>query len=71
MVNLDLAYLKDWSKRWLVKFNQNKTEIMVFSSRDTKFYFNFDFEGASLRPVIPSAMSFINTKNNNGSKTDP
>jgi hypothetical protein len=51
MVNLDLAYLKDWSKRWLVKFNQNKTEIMVFSSRDTKFYFNFDFEGASLRDV--------------------
>jgi hypothetical protein len=31
MVNLDLAYLKDWSKRWLVKFNQNKAEIMVFS----------------------------------------
>jgi hypothetical protein len=28
MVNLDLAYLKDWSKRCLVKFNQNK--IMVF-----------------------------------------
>jgi hypothetical protein len=24
---------------------------MVFSSRDTKFYFNFDFEGASLRDV--------------------
>jgi hypothetical protein len=47
MVNLDLAYLKDWSKRWLVKFNQNK--IMVFSSRDTKLYFNFDFEGAPLR----------------------
>ena len=38
MVNLDLA----WPKRWLVKFNQNKTEIMVFSSRDTKLYFNFD-----------------------------
>ena len=47
MVNLDLAYLKDWSKRWLVKFNQNT--IMVFSSRDTKLYFNFDFEGAPLR----------------------
>jgi hypothetical protein len=28
-----------------------KTEIMVFSSRDTKLYFNFDFEGASLRDV--------------------
>ena len=53
VVNLDLAYLKDWSKRWLVKFNQNKkkNEIMVFSSRDTKLYFNFDFEGASLRDV--------------------
>ena len=49
MVNLDLAYLKDWAKRWLVKFNQNT--IMVFSSRDTKLYFNFDFEGASLRDV--------------------
>jgi hypothetical protein len=31
LVNLDLAYLNDWSKRWLVKFNQNKTEIMVIS----------------------------------------
>ena len=51
MVNLDLAYLKDWSKRWLVKFNQNKTQIMVFSARKTKLYFNFDFEGASLRDV--------------------
>ena len=31
LVNLDLAYLNDWSKRWLVKFNQNKTEIKVIS----------------------------------------
>ena len=38
-------------KTWLVKFNQNKTEIMVFSTRDTQFYFNFDFKGASLRDV--------------------
>jgi hypothetical protein len=41
----------DWSKRWLVKFNQNKTEIMVFRARETKLYFNFDFEGASLTDV--------------------
>jgi hypothetical protein len=47
MVNLDLAYLKDWSKRWLVKFNQNKTEIMVFSTRETKLYFNFDLNDLS------------------------
>ena len=51
MVNLNLAYLNDWSKRWLVKFNQNKTEIMVFSARDTKRYFNFDFDGTSLPDV--------------------
>ena len=51
MVNLNLAYLNDWSKRWLVKFNQNKTEIMVFSTRDTKRYFNFDFDGTSLPDV--------------------
>jgi hypothetical protein len=24
---------------------------MIFSTRDTKLYFNFDFEGASLRDV--------------------
>ena len=47
MVNLDLACPNDWSKHWLVKFNQN----MVFSTRDTKLYFNFYFEGASLRDV--------------------
>ena len=27
MVNVDLAYLKDWSKRWLVKFNQIKLKL--------------------------------------------
>ena len=48
---LDLAYLNDWSKHWFVKFNQNQTEIMVFSTRDTKPDFNFDFDGASLRDV--------------------
>jgi hypothetical protein len=51
MVNLDLAYLNDWLKHWLLKFNQLKTEIMVFSTRDTKLYFNFYSEGASLRDV--------------------
>jgi hypothetical protein len=48
MENLEFAYLNDWSKRWLVNFNQNKTEIMVFSTRDTKL---FEFDGTSLRDV--------------------
>jgi hypothetical protein len=51
LVNLDLAYLNDWLKHWLLKCNQHKTEIMVFSTRDTKLYFNFYSEGASLRDV--------------------
>ena len=51
MVNVYLAYLNDWSKRWLVKFNQIKTEIMVFSTRDTKSYLNFDFDGTPLTDV--------------------
>jgi hypothetical protein len=51
MANLDLAYFNDWSKRWLVKFNQNKTEMMVFSTRDTKSYLNFDFDGTPLTDV--------------------
>jgi hypothetical protein len=38
-----------------------------------KSYLSIDVSSANNlpKPVIPSAMSFINTKNNNGPKTDP
>jgi hypothetical protein len=36
--------LGDWSKRWLMSFNLDKTEIMLFLNveNSTNFYFYFD-----------------------------
>jgi hypothetical protein len=33
LISTDLEYLNAWSYRWLVKFNHNKTHIMIFSTR--------------------------------------
>jgi hypothetical protein len=33
LISTDIEYLNSWSYRWLVKFNPNKTDIMIFSSR--------------------------------------
>jgi hypothetical protein len=33
LISTDLEYLTAWSYRWLVKFNPNKTNIMIFSTR--------------------------------------
>jgi hypothetical protein len=30
VINHDLHELGDWSKRWLMSFNPDKTEIMLF-----------------------------------------
>jgi hypothetical protein len=40
----DLHELGDWSKRWLMSFNPDKTEIMLFKNVEssTNFYFYFD-----------------------------
>jgi hypothetical protein len=32
LISTDLEYLNAWSYRWLVKFNPNKTDIMIFST---------------------------------------
>jgi hypothetical protein len=34
----DLNQLERWSEKWLVKFNPNKTETMVISSKRNKLY---------------------------------
>jgi hypothetical protein len=34
----DLNQLQRWSEKWLVKFNPNKTETMVISSKRNKLY---------------------------------
>jgi hypothetical protein len=33
MVNSDLSNIEKWSEDWLIKFNPDKTEIMLFDSR--------------------------------------
>ena len=29
-INIDLQYLTEWYKKWLLKVNPNKTHIMIF-----------------------------------------
>jgi hypothetical protein len=43
-INHHLHELGDWSKRWLMSFNPDKTEIMLFKNveNSTNFYFYFD-----------------------------
>ena len=44
VINHDLHELGDWSKRCLMSFNPDKTEIMLFRNveKSTNFYFYFD-----------------------------
>jgi ABC-type antimicrobial peptide transport system ATPase subunit len=38
LLNQDLNQIQRWSEKWLVKFNPNKTETMVISSKRNKPY---------------------------------
>ena len=51
LISTDLEYLNAWSYRWLVKFNPNKTDIMIFSTRHLENNLLFDFNNISLSPV--------------------
>ena len=51
LISTDLEYLNAWSHRWLVKFNPNKTDIMIFSTRHLENNLLFDFSNISLSPV--------------------
>jgi hypothetical protein len=42
-----------WSTKWLISFNPDKTEIMLFSNTDVRYNFNFSFNGNN----IPITMS--------------
>ena len=48
MINIDLNNIKKWGDTWLVKFNPNKTEIMIFNIRNQKDELGFDFDGIVL-----------------------
>ena len=53
VINHDLCELNTWSTKWLMSFNPDKTEIMLFSNTDVRYNFNFTFNGNN----IPITMS--------------
>ena len=51
MINIDLKYIQKWSKRWLVKFNPSKTDIMVFSANNQQNDLICDFNSTLIQTV--------------------
>jgi hypothetical protein len=47
VINHDLHELGDWSKRWLMSFNPDKIEIMLFKNVENKFLFLFCGDNSS------------------------
>ena len=51
-LNLDLKTIERWANQWLVNFNSDKTETMVFSSKNTKpLHPNLFFNNQTLKQV--------------------
>jgi hypothetical protein len=61
VIDHDLKELDDWSKKWLMSFNPDKTEIMLFSNTEIPDL-NFTFNGRTIigRPVTILAASSCN-----------
>lgn len=51
MVDIDLQNISCWSKKWLVKLNPQKTEIMYFSTRPTPDDLWFSYDNIRIYPV--------------------
>jgi hypothetical protein len=49
----DLNEMDIWSKKWLMSFNPEKTEIMIFSNRSVTENLVFSFNGKSV-PITTS-----------------
>jgi hypothetical protein len=52
VIDQDLKELDEWSKKWLMSFNPDKTEIMLFSNTDIP-EFNFIFNSRTI-PITKS-----------------
>jgi hypothetical protein len=52
VIDHDLTELDEWSKKWLMSFNPDKTEIMLFSNTDIP-EFNNTFNGRTI-PITNS-----------------
>ena len=51
LIDTDLDNLQKWSEKWMLKFNPNKTDIMIFNTRNVQNNLTFDFCGVSIAPV--------------------
>ena len=50
--NLDLSKIRNWAKTWLVKFNPNKTDIVIFTNRPLDVSdIRFEFDEKEIIPV--------------------
>ena len=53
VIDHDLNEMDLWSKKWLMSFNPDKTEIMIFSNRSIPENLDFSFNGKSV-PITTS-----------------
>ena len=51
IINHDLALINDWSKKWLVDFNPNKTEALFFSLKPNVIKPNLVFDHITVNQV--------------------
>ena len=51
LLNHDLILVSSWAQQWLVNFNPNKTEAMLFSFRQTDEFPTLVFDGVDIKFV--------------------
>ena len=51
LLNHDLILVSSWAQQWLVNFNPNKTETMLFSYRQTDEFPTLVFDGVDIKFV--------------------
>jgi hypothetical protein len=51
MINIDHKYIQEWLKRWLLKFNPSKTDIIIFSANNQQNDLTFDFNSTLIQTV--------------------
>ena len=69
LINTDMTHLKKWSTISLVKFNLNKTDIMIFNVNGAGCKLSFELEETTLGPVnLHNNLGFIFSSDCNWTK---
>ena len=69
ILNTDLVKLKEWAKKWLIKINPLKTEVMVFSNIHNDYDIKLSYDENILKIVeTHKHLGFIISSNNKWSK---